>query len=286
MCLPLMFASCGNIDNPLEEITVSGGATSYASLAAAMNDIDDGAEVEVAYTVYGSKDEYKVKIKKVNGAFVPQGTAGLPTGLDYKLSGIIEQDGTKLIFKLHAKPTDEWVEEWENPVLVGSRTRGDVPEDPEINGEYVMVITFDIQTSEYDVINAPGFSFKVLNVKGLPVNVENACSKTATVIMTYDENKTISWTFNHNGESWLAFAEKYEGLDDGDESDNSYNIIYEDIYDENGSIYFDFDDYPFVYGNSPWSIIYTDEDCENKVDPESEIEDKTTYYARRTGGEE
>lgn len=268
-----MFASCGNIDNPLEEITVSGGATSYASLAAAMNDIDDGAEVEVAYTVYGSKDEYKVKIKKVNGAFVPQGTAGLPTGLDYKLSGIIEQDGTNLIFKLHAKPTDEWVDNLpEGGENARALTRA-VEEAPEINGEYVMIITFDIQKSEYDVINAPGFSFKVLNVKGLPVEVKNACSKTATFILSYDEDKTISWTFNHNGESWLAFAEKYEDLDDGD----GWKIIYED--DE---MDFDLDDYPFVYGSSPWGAICIDEGCGNEVDPESEIEDKTTYYAKHS----
>ena len=109
-----------------------------------------------------------------------------------------------------------------------------------------MVVTFDPATNKYDVVNAPGFSFKVLNVKGLPVKIENASPKTAKITI-YEPNHgvtTIPYEINHNGEKWQEFSAKYDLLEtrriiECSEEEVSlnlsdYNIVYGSDFGKNG----------------------------------------------------
>lgn len=248
-----------------------------------MDAINDGTEIEVAYTVYGSDTEYKVTLKKTANGFEKEGEAGFPTDLDYTLSGALEETRSGLEFTLTAKPTAEWyADKYANNHV---QTRGTV-EHAEEDGEIVMIIKFDSGDNTYDVLNAPGFSFKVLSVKGLPVKIKNACSKTAKVKLTYEvdeEEQTIEWVFNHNGEKWTDFVGKYAIFDDEDAGDNGDpiggNILF---IDDNETIpVIDLQDYSFVYGYTVGGIC-TDADCEEGVNPDDAIEDEDnkTYYSK------
>ena len=270
----MLFSSCGNGDNALEEIINGSGNGEVAKYAQLADALQDGAEIEVAYTVYGSETEYKVKIVKQGDTFVPQGDAGLPTGLDYTLSGSMAYANNKLTFTLKATPTEEWIEAHQMIHIVNVRAGTRAVASPEYNGESVMVVTFDTQTIKYDVVSAPGFSFKVLNVKGLPVQIENACSKTAEIDFNLFINGDVipvKYAINHNGETWGSFADRYDLLDDGDE--DGYKIIYKD--GENIFILFSLEDYSFVYGNYLDGRILIDLD--SPVTSEANVEDGKTY---------
>lgn len=273
LCFSMLFSSCGNGDNALEEIINGSGNGEVAKYAQLADALQDGAEIEVAYTVYGSETEYKVKIVKQGDTFVPQGDAGLPTGLDYTLSGSMAYANNKLTFTLKATPTEEWIEAHPMTHIVDVRAGiRAVASPPEYNGENVMVVTFDTQTIKYDVVSAPGFSFKVLSVKGLPVQIENACSKTAEIDFNLSINGDVipvKYAINHNGETWESFADRYDLLDDGDE--NGHKIIYK--YGEN--ILFSLEDYSFVYGNYPHGKILID--WGSPVTSEANVEDGKTY---------
>ena len=268
LCFSMLFSSCGNGDNALEEIINGSGNGEVAKYAQLADALQDGAEIEVAYTVYGSETEYKVKIVKQGDTFVPQGDAGLPTGLDYTLSGSMAYANNKLTFTLKATPTEEWIEA--HPILMDVRagTRA-VASPPEYNGENVMVVTFDTQTIKYDVVSAPGFSFKVLNVKGLPVQIENACSKTAEIDFNLYINEDVipvKYAINHNGETWESFADRYDLLDDEDGD--------KIIYKGGENILFSLEDYSFVYGNYLDGRIL---DWSSPVTSEANVEDGKTY---------
>ena len=99
------------------------------------------------------------KLQSIQNDF--HGDAGLPTGLDYTLSGSMAYANNKLTFTLKATPTEEWIAEVQlnNVVDVRAGTRA-VASPPEYNGENVMVVTFDTQTIKYDVVSAPGFSLR------------------------------------------------------------------------------------------------------------------------------
>ena len=77
MALPILFANCGNIDNPLENL----GTQDTRVLAAALQ---EGALITYVYTVSGT--EYSVTFKKVGDNYVlqtPAGTRGAGEDLTY-----------------------------------------------------------------------------------------------------------------------------------------------------------------------------------------------------------
>ena len=295
-----MFASCGNLDNPLEELSGSGSGggedtplpTSYAKLADAMDDIKDGAEIEIGYTVYGGdKDQYIAKIKKTADGFVIQEGSEFPEGLDYELKVEMDipeegDDAGKLVFTLTASATQAWYDAWLTEQQ--NQTRGTYP-PLNFFVRKVMVVTFDPdpEKNTYDVVNAPGFSFKVLNVKGLSVEIEDANSKTSTIEITpYNDNSNsegidpLPFEIYHNGETWGEFAEKYAKLlNEGEEGDNQIISIYNESYVHMGGLVL----YEFVYGkNFSRSYWYFVLDGESEPGPNDTI-NKEGYTADVAG---
>lgn len=276
-CLPLMFASCGNIDNPLEEIT--GGSSegggeqeeTVFNLKAALAAIEDGATIEIAYTVLGNvapEEEYKVKLVKDGDGFAIQEGSGFPTDLAYNLDGklALDEDG-KLIFTLTAEKKDN-----EGPLTRAVTQAGKV-----------MVITFDPTTNTYDYVGTPGFTFKVLNVDDQEVTVENASPKTASMVIQYNNSTQILYKFNHNGEKWGDFEDKFKVLQNGEEYDPYYDFC---IFREGDNMYVHIGyAYQFLYGESlAGNVNYTikTDDGETDVNPDTdEIEDTGNYKAKR-----
>lgn len=272
-CLPLMFASCGNIDNPLEEMTGSGSSEgggeqeeTVFNLKAALAAIEDGATIEIAYTVWKGDGEYKVKLVKNGEGFAIQEGSGFPTDLDYNLNGqlALDEDG-KLIFTLTAasKPA--------------SGTRGSIEQAGK-----VMVVTFDPTTNTYDYVGTPGFTFKVLNVDDQEVTVENASPKTASMVINYNNSASILYKFNHNGEKWAAFADKFEALQNGEEYKPSYDFCIHIINNNEMCVHIGYA-YHFLYEELAYSNneypIKTD-DGQTAVSPDNdEIEDTGNYKA-------
>lgn len=284
-----MFASCGNIDNPLEEM---GGedepaATSFANLKEAMAAIEDGAEIEIGYTVYGKTTQYTVVLKKVGEEFVWQkDDSELPTGLDYELKGEIEvpvegDDAGKLVFTLTASATEAWYEEYIH-IKARALTRGQVTIDDFVRK--VMVITFDPESNTYDVVSTPGFTFKVLNVKGLPVEIEDANECTATINITTLDESTIPYIINFKeGDSWAVFAAKYIVLkkSEGENYNNKDFCIVED----GGYIYIHIGlGYKFIYDDFAGSDMSYLVGQDIYVGPNEEIEDNGHYMATLING--
>ena len=276
-CLPLMFASCGNLDNPLEEISGSGSSEggeqeeTVFNLKAALEAIEEGATIEIAYTVWNGDGEYKVKLVKDENAdagFAVQEGSGFPTDLAYNLFGKLTLDDGKLVFTLTA----------EQKVNEGvMTTRGSLPPQ---TGK-VMVVTFDPTTNTYDYVGTPGFTFKVLNVDDQEVIIENASPKTASMVIGSNTNSPILYKFNHNGEKWGDFADKFKALQNGEEYSQNKDFR---IHEENETMYVHIGSaYQFLYGetiaNSDDFPIKTD-NGETDVDPDNDvIEDNGNYKA-------
>ena len=271
-CLPLMFASCGNIDNPLEEMSGSGSGggeqeETVFNLKAALEAIEDGATIEIAYTVWNGDGEYKVKLVKNGEGFAVKEGSEYPTELFYGLDGKLALNDGKLVFTLTA----------EEKVNVGIMTTRGIIEQ----AGKVLVVTFDPTTNTYDYVGTPGFTFKVLNVDDQEVTVENASPKTASMVIQYNNDTQILYKFNHNGEKWAAFADKFKALLNGEEYDPNYDFC---IFGEIDNMYVHIGPaYQFLYGESlAGNVYYTikTDDGQTAVSPDNdEIEDTGNYKA-------
>ena len=270
-CLPLMFASCGNIDNPLEEMSGSGSGggeqeETVFNLKAALEAIEDGATIEIAYTVWNGDGEYKVKLVKNGEGFAVKEGSEYPTELFYDLDGKLAFDDGKLVFTLTAEQKDN-----EGPLTRAVTQAGKV-----------LVVTFDPTTNTYDYVGTPGFTFKVLNVDDQEVTVENASPKIAFMPIRYNNNTPILYQFNHNGEKWAAFADKFKALQNGEEYKPSYDFCIHIINNNEMCVHIGYA-YHFLYEK----IAYSNNEYPIKngvggtdVNPDNdEIEDNGHYMA-------
>lgn len=175
LCVSFGFQSCGNLDNPLEEIVNNGGGDDEA-VSKLMEALKADANIKVKYTVYGDETEYIATFKNVGSGEDSQYEieGEIPEGLNYGLSYTLEYKELEgedfLIFTLLAQQGVQ-----QQQLEAGTRTAAPVAHP-------VLVVDFDINDMEYDVYALPGFSFEVLSINNEDIKeIKDGFSKKATV---------------------------------------------------------------------------------------------------------
>lgn len=190
LCVSFGFQSCGNLDNPLEEIVNNGGGDDEA-VTKLMEALKADANIKVKYTVYGDETEYIATFKNVGSGEDSQYEieGEIPEGLNYGLSYTLEYKELEgenfLIFTLLAEPNDEEGGN-EEEMLAGTRIDDEPGEgegdDDGPGPQPVMVVDFGIDDMDYDVYALPGFSFEVLSINNEEIKeIKDGFSKKATV---------------------------------------------------------------------------------------------------------
>lgn len=179
LCVSFGFQSCGNLDNPLEDIVNNGGGDDEV-VTKLMEALKKDASIKVKYTVYGDETEYIATFKNVGSGEDSQYEieGEIPEGLDYKLSYTLEYKELEgenfLIFTLLAQQ--------EIQQQMGTRIDNEPGEGNGPQPMPVLVVDFDIDDMEYDVYALPGFSFEVLSINNEDIKeIKDGFSKKATV---------------------------------------------------------------------------------------------------------
>lgn len=165
LCLPMLFTSCSEKDNALEQIV------NQENLEGLKKALYKNAEVTVQFKVYGKTTPFTVTLKNVGTVEKPkyevQGDFPTETEIGYKLTYDMGYIDDNLYFGLvYNKPVD---------------TDADDESEDMFDLAPVMVVKFDTKTSKYDVYALPGFDFEVISINGTDMDVEPASEKTAYI---------------------------------------------------------------------------------------------------------
>ena len=198
------FVACRG--NSLEDIIGnSDNATNLARLADA---IKNNASVTIQYSLYGDT-EPRTATFKFNGTSFDFDNAAItiPAGMNYKLRPELEYttfDGGFIYFRLFAS----------QPAAAGTRTAASDPTE-----KIVLFVAFGIQNNEYYAYGVPGFTFKVMKVENLDVDIKNLCPNEAkidlkrnnsgTLVNVLDAPFIVSYSDNIN--KWIDVANDYTG---------------------------------------------------------------------------
>ena len=214
LCLPMLFTSCSEKDNSLEQIV------NQENLEGLKKALYKNAEVTVDYTVYknGAAAPYSVTLKNVGTVEKPkyeiQGE--MPTDLGYKLTCDMGFVDDNLYFGLvYNKPVD---------------TDADDESEDMFDMSPVMAVKFDTKTSKYDVYALPGFSIKDISINGIDMKVTDASEDNKASINFFHDAPATTRTRSAdpvavNGLSTCSMEIGLNGISSWGDLDKAYDEV-------------------------------------------------------------
>ena len=266
------FVACRG--NSLEDIIGnSDNATNLARLADA---IKNNASVTIQYSLYGDTDPRTATFKFNGTSFdFDNATIAIPAGMNYKLRPELEytaEDGGFIYFRLFAS----------QPAAAGTRTAASDPTE-----KIVLFVAFGIQNNEYYAYGVPGFTFKVMKVENLDVDIKNLCPNEAKIDIkladgvtdALDPNTPFIVSYSDDINKWLDVANDYTGAF----GNNKVLGVFGDYTTGDYQMYVTLCFYEFIYGDNVTSgnyfAIYDDKSSGDKATLGETITNGKTYTA-------
>ena len=268
-CLPMVFTSCGNLDNPLEELV------NQPNLEGLQKALYKNAEIKIQYTVADDDEVYTATLKNAGTVDEPKYEfVGEMPQLGYTLSCEMGYEAPYLHFMLNYQPENAVADE-------DSEAETALP---------VMNVRFDTETSKYDVCALPGFSFKVISINGADMEVTDASEgKKATIHFWHGSGETEE-DVNLEMEVGLTGISTWEDLDKA--FDEAGLGVFAPVSDKDGNdddqegrMVIDLSDYEDIYFSEEdaayWHVyVIFDEAGTVPQKFNSEVATNTTYKAR------
>ena len=252
MCLSLVFSSCGNIDNPLEEIGKSN--PTVAALAGAL---DEGAEVSFNFKLVDGGYETPFQVVFTKG----EGTSFTFKGYDYQIPEEFDDDMRADIENIFTQIiNEENVEEavkLEYDKAANQLKASFVYVDDEATVP-ILTVVFDINNNKYTQYVYPFEGFFIWD--GVSVNGSDK-----TKLLATDYSKEADFYFGGFDDEFLARAFTRGGEDD--EPINFFRVFYQD-----GETWADVNKRYKEKAGSPLLIAYSELDGECKDDIDNELE--------------
>lgn len=272
MCLPMLFFSCGNADNALEQI-INGGGSNETQLAQLTDAIKSNAKVLIEYTLYGDTKAKQIEFTFDGGLEQFAEVEDIvPDNQNYVLFPSLEYDKASGVITFSLIAT-----------IQVPTTRSSAPPL-----QKVLVVVFDVKAKTYKVASLPGFSFKVVKIEGLPVDVENAWPESSEIalkqITDYESTDNYETAFIDGMEDYPFVINYEEGKTWGDLIgfyttllDNEDVVCHEESTGSGYMSYInlDFTKYEFIYGFDNVFMIFSKEkpdlNEDDTVQPDQEI---------------
>ena len=272
MCLPMLFFSCGNADNALEQI-INGGGSNETQLAQLTDAIKSNAKVLIEYTLYGDTKAKQIEFTFDGGLEQFAEVEDIvPDNQNYVLFPSLEYDKASGVITFSLIAT-----------IQVPTTRSSAPPL-----QKVLVVVFDVKAKTYKVASLPGFSFKVVKIEGLPVDVENAWPESSEIalkqITVYESTDNYETAFIDGMEDYPFVINYEEGKTWGDLIgfyttllDNEDVVCHEESTGSGYMSYInlDFTKYEFIYGFDNVFMIFSKEkpdlNEDDTVQPDQEI---------------
>lgn len=268
------FVACRG--NSLEDII--GNSDNTTNLARLADAIKNNASVTIQYSLYGDTDP-RTATFKFNGTSFDFDNAAItiPAGMGYKLRPELEytaEDGGYIYFRLYAS----------NATSYASGTRYVDSE------KVVLFVDFSIQNNEYYAYGVPGFTFKVMKVENLDVDIKNSCPNEAKIDIkladgvtdALNPNTPFIVSYSDDINKWLDVANAYTGF-----LNNKVLAVFGDYTTGNYQMYVNLCFYDFIYGDNVTSghyfAIYDDISSNDKAYLGETITNGKTYTARYLG---
>lgn len=268
------FVACRG--NSLEDIIGNSDNGSGSSIAKTLADaIKNNASVTIQYSLFGDTDP-RTATFKFNGEGFDFDNAAItiPAGMNYKLRPELEytaEDGGYIYFRLYASNAT-------------ADARGTRYVDPE---KVVLFVDFSIQNNEYYAYGVPGFTFKIMKIENLDVDIKNSCPNEAKIDIkladgvtdALDPNTPFIVSYSDDINKWLDVANDYTGAF----GNNKVLGVFGDYTTGNYQMYVNLCFYDFIYGDNVTSgnyfAIYDDKSSGDKATLGETITNGKTYTA-------
>lgn len=247
-CLPLMFTSCGNADNP------SDSSPSSEEIAAALASIEIGEKITINFT-YGDDPFYATfqKTGETTYVFLADESSLPPDDSPFltrsaamiTYSADIKNEGGKIIFSLYQNYAD---------------------------ARLIMQVTFNPADDTYEVVTDPQYPAVFKNIKigdAVPSTVKDA-TKVITVTVTTSDVYEASYQYSyHEGETWGELIARYKEIfgEYGECTPAEFSVD-----EETGKISEDF--LKFYYDDGITPVLSTDVVCKDGKDSYKMIADE------------
>lgn len=285
LCLPMLFTSCSEKDNSLEQIV------NQPNLEGLQKALYKNAEVTIEYKVYqdGQSVANTVTLKNV-------GTVEKP---EFELDGEIQDPGYDLTCDMGYIDGNLYF----GLLYKSPDPNADAEDEDEADDLFdlspVMVVKFDTKTSKYDVYALPGFDFDVISINGANIDVARACTDEATIKFQqigYGGGNARALMRSYSPTT-LPFEMKLNlnGVNNWGDLDKAYDEVglgvfafINDLADAddqvaNGDIVIDLSDYDFYFNNiaqNYWkTFVIFDQTEQTKQDKDKSLTSGGIYMA-------